>query len=56
MAAFRAELKKAHRRHDLAFCLLLPLILVLWVGGLAPASEDELSNAYSALFYSIPAP
>lgn len=54
MAAFRAELKKAHRRHDLAFCLLLPLILVLWVGGLAPASEDELSNAYSALFYSIP--
>ena len=24
MAAFRAELQKAHRRHDLALCLLIP--------------------------------
>ena len=54
MAAFRAELKKAHRRHDLALCFLLPGILVLWVGGLSPSSPDELSNGYSALFYSIP--
>jgi len=54
MAAFRAELQKAHRRHDLALCLLLPGILVLWVGGLSPASPEELANGYSALFYSIP--
>ena len=54
MAAFRAELKKARRRHDLALCLLLPGIIVLWVGGLAPSSPDELANGYSALFYSIP--
>ena len=54
MAAFRAELQKAQRRHDLVLCLLLPGILVLWVGGLAPASPDELANGYSALFYSIP--
>ena len=40
MAAFRAELQKAHRRHDLALCLLIPGIVVLWVGGLAPAAPD----------------
>ena len=28
MAAFRAELQKAHRRHDLALCLLIPGIVV----------------------------
>ncbi len=54
MAAFRAELQKAHRRHDLVLCLLLPGILVLWVGGLSPTSPDELANGYSALFYSVP--
>ena len=54
MAAFRAELQKAHRRHDLLLCCLLPGILVLWVGGLSPTSPDELANGYSALFYSIP--
>lgn len=54
MAAFRAELQKAHRRHDLALCLLLPGIVVLWVGGLAPADPEELANGYSALLYSLP--
>ena len=54
MTAFRAELQKAHRRHDLVLCLLLPFILVLWVGGLSPSSPDELANGYSALLYSIP--
>ena len=54
MAAFRAELQKAHRRHDLALCLLIPGIVVLWVGGLAPADPEELANGYSALLYSLP--
>lgn len=54
MAAFRAELQKAHRRHDLALCLLIPCIVVLWVGGLAPADPEELANGYSALLYSLP--
>ena len=54
MAAFRAELQKAHRRHDLALCLLIPGIVVLWVGGLAPADPEERDNGYSALLYSLP--
>ena len=54
MAAFRAELQKAHHRHDLALCLLIPGIVVLWVGGLAPADPEELANGYSALLYSLP--
>ena len=54
MAAFRAELQKAHRRHDLLLCLLVPLIMILWVGGLAPSDPEELANGYSALLYSIP--
>ena len=40
--------------HDLALCLLIPGIVVLWVGGLAPAAPDELANGYSALLYSLP--
>ena len=52
MAAFRAELQKAHHRHDLALCLLIPGIVVLWVGGLAPADPEALANGYSALLYS----
>ena len=44
MAAFRAELQKAHHRHDLALCLLIPGIVVLWVGGLAPADPEELAK------------
>ena len=54
MAAFRAELQKAHHRHDLALCLLIPGIVVLWVGGLAPTDPEELANGYSALLYSLP--
>lgn len=54
MAAFRAELQKAHRRHDLALCLLIPRIVVLWVGGLAPADPEELANGYSACFTAYP--
>ena len=54
MAAFRAELQKAHRRHDLALCLLIPGIVVLWVGGLAPTDPEELANGYSALLSACP--
>ena len=51
---FRVEVQKAHRRHDLLFCLLVPLTVMLWTGGLSSPGPDELANAYSALFYSIP--
>ena len=54
LRSFHAELQKAHRRHDLLLCLLVPLIMILWVGGLAPSDPEELANGYSALFYSIP--
>ena len=30
------------------------IIVVLWVGGLAPADPEELANGYSALLYSLP--
>ena len=52
--AFHIEVKKARRRHDLLFCLLVPLIVMLWIGGISAPSQGELTNAYSALFYSIP--
>lgn len=51
---FWVEMQKARRRHDLLLCLLVPLIILLWVGGLSPESEEELANGYSALFYSLP--
>ena len=54
LRSFHAELQKAHRRHDFLLCLLVPLIMILWVGGLAPSEPEELANGYSALFYSIP--
>ena len=54
LRSFHAELQKAHRRHDLLLCLLVPLIMILWVGGLAPSNPEELANGYSALLYSIP--
>ena len=52
LRSFHAELQKAHRRHDLLLCLLVPLIMILWVGGLAPSDPEELANGYSALLYS----
>ena len=54
LLSFDTELRKAHRRQDLLLCLLVPVIMVLWVGGLSPSQENELANGYSALFYSIP--
>lgn len=29
---FWVEMQKARRRHDLLLCLLVPLIILLWVG------------------------
>ena len=52
--AFRVELQKARRRHDLLLCFLVSVIMIIWVGGLSPSSPEELANGYSALFYSIP--
>ena len=52
--ALFTEIRKAHRRHDLPLCLIVPIIMIFWVGGLAPSSPEELENGYSALFYSIP--
>lgn len=40
--AFCVELQKAHRRHDLLFCLLVPLIVMLWTGSLLSPGPDEL--------------
>lgn len=54
LCALNAELRKAHRRRDFLLCILVPIVVTLWVGGLSPAGEDELANGYSALFYSVP--
>lgn len=55
MGAFHAEIQKARRRHDLLICLLMPVIIILWAGGLrGTADPEELASGYSALFYSIP--
>ena len=50
MAAFRAELQKAHRRHDLALCLFIPGIVVLWVGNPLPALCVGIVGALVGLF------
>ena len=52
--AFCVELQKAHRRHDLLFCLLVPLIVMLWTGSLLSPGPDELANA--CLLYTSPSP
>lgn len=52
--SFAVELQKARRRHDLLLCLLVPCMLVLWVGGLSKGSPEELANGYSELLYSVP--
>ena len=52
--AFRVECKKARRRHDGLLCLLVPCIIILWVGGLSAESPEELANGYSGMLYSVP--
>ena len=51
---FHAELLKAHRRHDFLLCLLLPLVMVLWVGGLTTPDPADLASGYSSLLFTIP--
>lgn len=50
LRSFHAELQKAHRRHDLLLCLLVPLIMILWVGGLAPSDPEELATVIVPCF------
>ena len=53
--AFHTEVQKARRRHDLLICLMMPVIIILWAGGLRDTSSpEELASGYSSLFYSIP--
>ena len=52
--ALHAELQKAHRRHDLAVCLLVPLVILVWVGYSAPEVDSSTIHPFSALFYMGP--
>ena len=54
LQALHAEWQKARRRHDLVLCLTFAVILYLWLGSTAPTGQDELANAYSALFFGAP--
>lgn len=54
LQALHAEWQKARRRHDLVLCLAFAVILYLWLGSTAPTGQDELANAYSALFFGVP--
>lgn len=54
LRSFHAECQKAHRRHDLAACLLIPIAILVWSSYAAPNGTDELQVAYHALFYSLP--
>ena len=54
LQALHAEWQKARRRHDLVLCLTFAVILYLWLGSTAPTGQDELANAYSALFFGVP--
>lgn len=51
-AAFRAELQKAHRRHDLAVCLLIPLAAALWLQMVNPGQNPDV---YITLLGNMPA-
>lgn len=54
LSALHAEFQKAHRRHDLAICLVVPVVVFLWTGRLTSNDPEELANAYSALLYALP--
>ena len=54
LSALHAEFQKAHRRHDLAICLVVPVVVFLWTGRLTSNAPEELANAYSALLYALP--
>ncbi|MGN0984314.1 MAG: ABC transporter permease [Gemmiger sp.] len=52
--AFCAELKKARRRHDIAVCLLVPLLAVMMSLPSAPSAANRPAQGYTMLFYSLP--
>lgn len=54
LQSLRAELQKAHRRHDLAVCLLAPVAVLLWAGYAAPGGAKSTADGYHALLYTVP--
>lgn len=54
MREFRAEMRKAHRRHDLPVVVGISLIVTLWAAASSPSTADELATGYSSLLYSLP--
>lgn len=54
MTAFFCELKKARRRWDWLVVAGIPLCVLLWASGGAPASGDERASYYSSLLYVLP--
>ena len=54
LSALHAGFQKAHRRHDLAICLVVPVVVFLWTERLTSNDPEELANAYSALLYALP--
>ncbi|MDO4287468.1 MAG: ABC transporter permease [Eubacteriales bacterium] len=51
LSLFHAELKKAHRRHDLLIIVMIAAAVVILSMG---NSRNEPDTGYSALFYAIP--
>lgn len=54
MRSLRSEFQKAHRRHDLPACLLLPLAVLLWSWYSAPGGTKSADHGYHALLYTLP--
>lgn len=54
LRSLHAECQKAHRRHDLAVCLLAPLAVLLWAGYSAPGGSGDIYLGYHALLYTLP--
>lgn len=54
LRSLRAELQKAHRRHDGPVCLLVPLAVLLWSVYSAPGGTKSAEDGYHALLYTLP--
>ena len=44
LSALHAEFQKAHRRHDLAICLVVPVVVFLWPGRLTSTDPEALAR------------
>ena len=53
LQALHAEWQKARGRHDRVLCLAFAVVLYRWLGSTAPTGQDELADAYSALWYGV---